>query len=423
MRAVRLLRQLVISAAVIAAAVAVFAVFVITKPAAQRAEVKQSPAVVQVQTVRRQSYTVHVQASGVVQPTRTVVLTSQVAGKVVDRHPQLVPGGFLKAEQQLVQIDPVDYELAVQQSLAAVAQAKLILQQEQARGQAAKRDFDRLGDGEHVDEHARALALRVPHLHQAQANLQAAQSGLKRAKLQLERTQVKSPFNAVVQSATAQAGAVVTPQTPLATLVDTDQFWVKASVPASTLPFLRMPSTGSKGSVTRIWSTTSYGPSKQKWQGHVVQLMSSLEKLGNMAQLLIAVPDPLGLKQPAAKQRGVPLKQRGVPLLVGTQVTLQLQGVTLKDVVVLPAQAVQPDATVWVLSKESRLQRRKVRVLWRESDQSIVSEGLLANEQVVTSMIYGAKEGLVVHVQQLSKGQTKGSSSHTNSQKVKAKSS
>ncbi|MEM7402675.1 MAG: efflux RND transporter periplasmic adaptor subunit [Myxococcota bacterium] len=415
MRAVGLLRQLLLSVAIIAVAVVVFVMFVKTKPTAQRAEVKQTKPMVQVQAAHKGSYTVYVKASGVAEPARTVVLTAQVGGRVIQRHSQLVPGGVLRAEQELVKVDPIDYELALPQSEAAVAQAQLLLQQEQARSEAAKQDFERLGDDEIVAKNARALALRIPHLRQAQANLRAANSALQRAKLQLQRTSVQSPFNAVVQSATVQVGAVISPQTPLATLMNTDLFWVKASVPVGMLPFLQIPVHGQKGSKACISSTTSPDPSTQKWQGHVVQLMSNLERLGNMAQLLIAVTDPLRLEQLGSKKRGV-------PLLVGTQVNLKLEGMTLKDVVTLPAQAVQSDNTVWVVASGNRLQRRRVQVVWQDAGSSVVQRGLSDNEQVVTSVIHAAKEGMVVQLQPPPTGQGKASSSGTNDKKTGTKS-
>jgi multidrug efflux pump subunit AcrA (membrane-fusion protein) len=65
-----------------------------------------------------------VQGFGTVKPRMEVQVVPQVSGKVIQCHPQLVNGGFFRAEEPLVVIEQTDYTLAVESADAAVAQAR-----------------------------------------------------------------------------------------------------------------------------------------------------------------------------------------------------------------------------------------------------------------------------------------------------------
>lgn len=393
-------RQLAIAAGVLLGSFVLFAGLLATKPQAKRDPVQRKAPLVTVVAARQQDYVVRIRAPGVVRAAAAVELTARVNGRVEKLHPNLVPGGRAAAGDVLIQIDRQDYELAVKQREADVAKAELGLRQEQAKAEAAKRDYERgtaspLHAASSVDtnEDARELALRVPHLRNAKAMLAAAQSSLRQARLQLERTQIRAPFDAVVQSANVQVGANVTPQAKLARLAASDRFWVKVSVPVSNLRLVQLPKNGQGGSPAHLWhaSWSSKPPQEQQWQGEVVRLMSDVEKLGHLAQLLVRVPDPLGLKKSADKQRTV-------PLLVGAQVEVELTGVTLKNGAVLPSGALQGGDVVWVVDGENRLHRRAVRVLWRDQQERVVVEGLQAGDRFVNSVLQAPREGMQVRV-------------------------
>ena len=67
---------------------------------------------------------------GEVVPRVAVDVVPQVAGQVVKVHRSLVAGGFFRAGDALVVIDPRDYELALERAQASVARAEVSLQRE-----------------------------------------------------------------------------------------------------------------------------------------------------------------------------------------------------------------------------------------------------------------------------------------------------
>jgi multidrug resistance efflux pump len=85
-----------------------------------------------------------VQGFGTVKPRMEVQVVPQVSGKVIQCHPQLVNGGFFRAEEPLVVIEQTDYTLAVESADAAVAQAEVKVEQEKAEADVAHQEWEKL---------------------------------------------------------------------------------------------------------------------------------------------------------------------------------------------------------------------------------------------------------------------------------------
>ncbi|MDT8342760.1 MAG: HlyD family efflux transporter periplasmic adaptor subunit, partial [Longimicrobiales bacterium] len=166
---------------------------------------------------------------GTVVPARVVELHPRVSGEVVWVSGQLAPGGRLRQGETLLRLDTTDYELALQRLRTHLARAEADLAVEQGNQAIARREFELLG--EVVGEADQSLLLRKPQLDAARATVDGVQAEIARAEVELERTTLRVPFNALVRSRAVDVGARVTQSTVLATLVGTDTYWVEAAVP------------------------------------------------------------------------------------------------------------------------------------------------------------------------------------------------
>jgi RND family efflux transporter MFP subunit len=147
-----------------------------------------------------------------------VDVVPQVQGQAVRVHPSFVAGGFFRAGEVLVVIEPRDYELAVERAQAAVARAKVTLEREQAEAEVAREEWN----GLHPGEEPTALVIREPQIRQAEAEHAAAVADLDVAKLNLERTKISLPFDGVVVSESVDVGQFVGNGSRLATVYGTD---------------------------------------------------------------------------------------------------------------------------------------------------------------------------------------------------------
>jgi len=349
--------------------------------------VKLSPTV-QIQKVTLSSYQVVVTAMGTVIPAREVVLKSRVSGEIVEIHPEFTEGGFLKKDTRIIQIDPQDYELALARKRSAVTDAEYALKLELGHQAVAKREWELLNQGKPAQDMEKELALRQPHLDKVRADLAAAKAELEGAMLDLERTHILSPFNAMVRSKSVDLGSQVTLQEPLAELVGTDAYRIQASLPVDRLEWIDVPvKVGDPGSKARI----IYGQGHE-CSGKVIRLMGDLATDGRMARILVEVADPLGMNS-TNKDR--------TPLLIGEYVRVKILGRKLDGVFQIPRTALKDDSNIWIAKENQILEIRKVRPVWRDAEVVLLQDGLKPGEQLIISDLPAPVEGMTVRVEPL----------------------
>ena len=139
--------------------------------------------------------------------------------------PQFAEGAFFSRGQTLLWIEDADYRLAVAQAEAAVAQARVGLEREEAEADLARREWAELGEGE-----ASPLTRREPQLAQARAALAAAEASLEQARLNLARTRVQAPYDGRMRGKQADVGQFVGAGAPLATVYSTDAAEIRLPV-------------------------------------------------------------------------------------------------------------------------------------------------------------------------------------------------
>ena len=329
-------------------------------------------------------------AYGTVQPRRSITLRPEVGGRIVDIHPDLIAGGRLEAGDTLLRIDPRQYEYRVQEQEAALVKAEFDLTVEEGRGAVARREWELLEDSvEHTELGAR-LARREPHLEERRAAVQAARSRLEMARLDMDRTSLEVPFNAMVLEESVELGQLVNAQTPVATLIGTDAFHVRVSVPVDRLGLLSLPEPDGDdggGSVARVSHETAAGPGGEPpLTGRVVRLLGDVDPAGRMARVLVEVADPL---RTAASD-----SDPASPLLVGEFVRVELEGPVRPDVAQLPRRALREGEVVWVMDADDTLEIRRVTVALGTDTDVYVSAGLADGDRVVTSPLSAPVPGM-----------------------------
>jgi len=346
-------------------------VLIATKKEPPRAEKPPEGILVEVIEVVGGDHEVDLHAKGTVVPAKEVVLQPEVSGRVVWQSPELVVGGRFDAGDPILRLDPRDYQLAVESFRSEVNRARLELRLEARRGEVAKREWSSFGDIEASDDQ-RALAQREPQLQAAKLALRAAQSSLKKAELDLARTTLRAPFNAMVVSESVDPGQLVTQQTSVARLVGTDEFHVQVSVPISALRTMRVRTEDSPGSEVEL--AQHVGQETIRRTGEVIRQLADLDPGGAMARILVSIPNPLG-------------KADELPLLLGSFVDVAVAAAPIRDAVRVPRAALRNGQEVYVMNDDDLLEIRTVQIAWSEPDHVLVTAGLEPHEKIVVSRI------------------------------------
>ena len=379
----KFLAQLLVAALLVGGAAVCVVAMVFLRPSVERSPPSPRVAVVDVMVAQPEEQVALVTGTGSVQAAQQVQVLPQVSGKVVFQSDEVLPGGRLAKGDVLVRIDARDFQLAVRQQESQVEQAELNLQLELGRQTIAAREWELLGDGRPAEDVP--LALRRPQLANAERAVEAARSGLDQAKLALERTSLRAPFNALITAESVDLGQVVGPLTAVATLVGTDAFWIQVSIPVDDLAQISFP-TGGDGVGSKARVVQRLRGDDIVRDGSVLRLAGALDPQTRTAQVLIEVRRPLD-----------PL-DGGLPLLPGAYVEVEIAGKTLEDTVQIPREALYGGSHVWTVTDEESLSKREVQIAWRADDTVIVDDGLVRGDRVVVSPLSLPIDGMPVRV-------------------------
>lgn len=352
------------------------------RPAAQALPpVAELPVVTVLQAVP-QSLRLNVASQGVVTPRMEIELVPEVAGKVVKLHPGLVAGGFFAEGEVLLAIDPRDYDYAVADAQARIAEAQRQLALEEAQVEQARNEWRALGEGE-----ATPLALHLPQLAEARAKLAAAQADLAKARLQRSRCELHAPFSGRVRDKHIGLGQYVQAGDKLARLYATDVAEVRLPLAAEQLAFVDLPfGDGRAARGPAVAMSADFAGAQRRWQGRIVRTEGALDQANGQ---LYAVAE---VREPYAQRDGQP------PLLAGLFVQADIEGRRRDDVFILPTAAVNASQQALVLDQEDRLHWRPLDVLRHEPARVLVKGGLSRGERIVTGGVQVPVEGVKVRV-------------------------
>ena len=361
------------------------------KPRAERSTPKVSAPLVEVINPEIINFPTTISAMGNVIAAQSVNLTPRISGMVTWISPNFIEGGILKVGETLVELDPTDYKLAIVQSQNDLARARFNLKLEQGQQVIVRREYQLLGA--ELNGQEQELVLRKPHLNAAKAALAAAEANLKQAQLNLERTRPVAPFNAIITTRNANIGAwmsAFSTGTPLAKLVGTDSFWINVSIPVDKLSWIKIPGINSQtGSSAKITYEAAWGKSVYR-TGTVKRLQAELEPEGRMAKLIIEVDDPLCQK---IENKQLP------PLMLGTYVRVELDGITLENVIKLPETTLHDDQQLWLMTDKQALDIRSVRPLWAEQGNVYLDRTQLPeNAKIITSGLAAPVQGMGIRI-------------------------
>ncbi len=382
---------LLIALLIIGIATGISIYWVSNPPKAEKVHKEQQAPHVSVMAIKVIDHPTTIYAMGDVIPSQSLNLTSRISGMVTELGENFIEGGRLQKGEKIVQLDPTDFRLVIEQRKSDLAQAEFKYKLEQGQQAIAKQEYELLGST--LSQQERELVLRKPHLNAARSNVSAATARLKQAQLDLERTLTVSPFNAIILNRNANIGSWISTfstGTPLAKLVSTDNFWIDTSLPMDKLKWLSIPGLSNDlPSAVKVMYDSAWGEGIFR-KGMVKRLKAEVEPAGRMAKLIIEVNDPLSLY----------LDNKGAPSMVlGTFVRVAIEGKVLKDVIALPESVLHDGRSLWLVDQQQTLMVQEVKPIWSEQGLIYLPKKMLAEGvRVITSNLSTPVVGMDVHV-------------------------
>ena len=202
-----------------------------------------------------------ISTQGRVESVRRTQAASEVMGRVVMVSPKFEVGGQFSHDEIMLEIDSADYVSALATAESSLADARLLLAQEQARADQAGRDWQKLGRGEPSE-----LVLRKPQIESAQAHIAAATASVGKAKRDLERTKLRAPYDCRVEASYTDLGSYIMTGARLADLYSANAFEVRVPVTLEELAYL------DKGKIvgSKVIANALLGGADRQWHGTIV---------------------------------------------------------------------------------------------------------------------------------------------------------
>ncbi len=353
------------------------------KPEAEKKVRVDKVPVVEVARVVKGDLEFPLRSEGVVMTRRETLLSAQVGGRIEEVHPQFEVGATFPEGAVIAKIDRLDYETAVAQAKSGLADARLSLEQEEARGAQAARDWKKIGGGKEASE----MVLRRPFLKSAEARVLAAEAALEKAIEDLNRTVIRAPFECRVRQVTLNLGATVAPGSQLGVIYDARSLMIR--LPFSMDDYAQIP-LGSKGAGgsgvdskgVEIALFTEIGGERYEWEGEMMWDLGEIDPATVSAYLLVKI-----LANEALDERfRLPSP--------GQFLKARIDGASLADVIAVPRIAVRGRDGVSVLNEDGELELRSLQILKSKKDYVYVRAGVEDGEKVILTKLALPVEGM-----------------------------
>jgi multidrug efflux system membrane fusion protein len=311
-------------------------------------------------TALRKDVPVQLKAIGAVEPLATVAVKPQVGGVITIVH--FAEGSDVREGDALFTIDPRPYEAALRQAEGTLAKDEASAKNARAEAQRgeslfaegilSKESHDQLGSTAEAQE----------------AAVRADRAALERARLDLEYCNIRSPINGRTGSLLLHQGNFVKgiDGGPLVVINRTDPIYVSFSIPEQRLPEVRVAQSSGRLRVEAVITGEETSP----LVGALSFLDNAVDRSTGTIKLKATFPNPQRRLWPGQ--------------FVNARLTLGVR----TGVVVIPSPAVQTGQVgtfVFLVKPDLTVEARPVVMeAGSKAEETVVTQGLQAGDQVVT---------------------------------------
>lgn len=168
----------------------------------------------------------------------------------------------------------------------------------------------------------------------------------------------------------------------LGRLIGRQTYWVFATVPLSSLPWIEW-GPGENGSPATLRDRGAW-PEGMTREGKVRRLIGTLDERTRLARVLVTVSDPLAL---------LPENEGKPALILDPIIEATITGKEIADVVRLARIYLREGDTAWVMDENIELRIAELDIVFRDAEYAYVRSGLETGDRVVKTGLATVSEG------------------------------
>ena len=360
-----------------------------TAPEIERTEPKAYLPAVRVMEPHPHDVQLWVRSQGTVVPRSESSLVPEVSGPVVWISPALASGGFFSRDDPLLRIDPRDYQTLVARARAEVARSE-------GEAEYASSELERqqgLAKRNATSSSQLSAARRADRV--ASATLEAAWAALYQAQRDLDRCELRAPFDGRVRDEKVAVGQFVARGQPVGTLYATDFAEIRLPLADHQLAFLDMETLSFQSGSSpgpEVILKAQYAGQEQTWQGQIVRTEGEIDPRSRMLHVVAQVEDPYGTR---LREDGE-TRLAAAPLAVGLFVRAEIAGRIAEDVIIVPRSAIRDHEKIVVVDAANRVHLRDAEILRVDQEKVLIRTPTEAGERIGTSSLQWVVEGMKV---------------------------
>lgn len=344
---------------------------------------------------------------------RSIDLRSLVSGQVISVSDKLKSGGMVEKGEPLVEIDRFNYEGQLREARANEAEAIAHIQENEAGVKLeksrlvsvkeqmvlAQTDLGRIkklrkrgaATAKQVEDKTLILSQRHQTVEQSEVNIIAANAKLAQQQAALQRlewrveqskrnladTVLVAPFSGIISSTQVQAGKLVGANDVLVSMYQSDLLEARFVLTDERFGRIQADEAGLVGRLVNV--TWSVGGKKYLFKAKVDRIGAEIASARGGVEIFATI------------QGG----GAAIALRPGAFVDIDLADRTFKNHIRLPDTALYNGDTVYIV-QQKKLVGKKVNIASFDGETVLISEGILAGDEVLTTRISEVGNGLRV---------------------------
>ena len=382
-------KKVLIPIGIFVGGVLLFIVMSSMAPKPKKHEIVNKAPLVDVVEVNRGLVTFEIESQGSVSPRTSTTLVSEVSGQIKSVSNKFVVGGFFTKGEQILEIDPISYEVALLQAQARLDGANAKLVEEKARAEQAEKEWSLTGRNK---RNAPILALRKPQLQQAIADVKAAEADVKSAQIKLKRTTIVAPYDAMIKAKMVDVGQYVSTGSQLATTFAVDYAEIRLPIKEQDMAYIDIPAIGKMdNNGSRVMLESFRGDKLRRWSTQISRWEGVVDQTSRVNYVVAQINDPYGLKSNEQPIEALP---------IGTFVKAKIIGSETSDIIAIPRKALRGADQIYSVGKNNKLDITRVKILRSDSKNIYIEDGFEDGSKIILTKLATNIVGMPVRLEE-----------------------
>jgi len=271
-----------------------------------------------------------------------------VEGEITFTSNKLLEGRFVNQGEIMVVVDSSLYKVALYEAKYKLFEAEYELSKQEKKHLQATRDWNKIESN--PNDKISDLALNLPQLNLAKANLALAKSSLKHAQKMLNSTTIKAPISGYITRKLIHNATHINQSDELFEISSNEKMVAKIDL-----------------------SSKQWNMLADEWRGSKVEIQSLSTNSNALATLVY------GGDYMRKNLYRLYLEVQDTNLLVGDFIQIKLPTKTIENSIKIPTNAISDNALVWYVDEDNMLQNFKSEKTFYNSDSVLLS---IANDKI-----------------------------------------